>query len=472
MAGKLYQWRKSGGAIRQQRQAGPHLESEVMSANLSHVVIIGGGFGGLTAARALKRAQAHVTLIDRTNHHLFQPLLYQVAMAGLSPADIAAPIRAILRKQKNVTVLLAEATGIDFARRVVTLRDGKIAYDYLVLATGGRTSYFGHDEWEKFAPGLKDLDDAVEIRRRVLLAFEAAEKEPDPERQRELLTFVVVGGGPTGVELAGAISELARFVLARDFREINPRAATILLLEGGPHILPSFPPDLSESAVRQLAGLGVKVRVNARVTDVNEHGVHLGEELIKSATVIWGAGVQATSFTQHLGVPLDRTGRILIEPDLTLPGHREVFAIGDMVTFTHQTGKPLPGVSPVAMQMGACAARNIQHAIAGQPYDQFHYFDKGSMATIGRSAAIAEIGKLHLSGLLAWLAWLMVHIFFLIGFRNRLVVIFNWAWSYFTYERGARLITGRRLTLLPSRSPNASSNKSEIEKRDGEYLVQ
>lgn len=442
-----------------------------MSAKLPHVVIIGGGFGGLTAARALKRAKAHVTLIDRTNHHLFQPLLYQVAMAGLSPGDIAAPIRAILRKQKNVTVLLAEATGVDYARRVVTLRDGEVAYDYLVLSTGSRTSYFGHDEWEKFAPGLKDLDDAVEIRRRVLLAFEAAEKETDPERRRELLTFIVVGGGPTGVELAGAISELARFVLARDFREINPSAATILLLEGSPEILSSFPPDLSESAVRQLAGLGVKVRVNARVTNINEQGVYLGEELIKSATVIWGAGVRATSFTQRLGVPLDRAGRLLVAPDLTLPGHPEVFAIGDMIAFQDPTGKPLPGISPVAMQMGAWVARNIQRAIAGQSSEPFHYAEKPTMATIGRSAAIAEIGKLHLSGLLAWLAWLTVHIFFLIGFRNRLVVIFEWAWSYFTYERGARLITGRRLSLLPRPALNASSSTTEVVKGEGEYLV-
>jgi NADH dehydrogenase len=410
-------------------------------------VIIGAGFGGLTTARALKRAKVRITLVDRTNHHLFQPLLYQVAMAGLSPADIAAPIRSILRKQKNVTVLLEEATEVNFAQRVVRLRESELKYDYLVLATGGRTSYFGHDEWEKFAPGLKDLDDAVEIRRRVLLAFEAAEKEPEAERRRQLLNFVVVGGGPTGVELAGAIAELARFVLARDFRLIDPRSAVVLLLEGGPRILPSFPPDLSESAARQLAGLGVKVRVNAQVTNITEQGVFLGEELIRAATVIWAAGVQATSLTAKLGVPLDRAGRVLVEPELTLPGHREVFAIGDMACFLHQSGKPLPGVSPVAIQMGQCVARNIQRALAGEPYEKFHYFDKGSMATIGRSAAIADLGRLHLSGFIAWLAWLLVHIYFLIGFRNRLLVLFNWAWSYFTYERGARLITG--LTLLP-----------------------
>jgi NADH dehydrogenase len=439
------------------------------AAELPHVVIVGAGFGGLTAARALKRAPVRITLVDRTNHHLFQPLLYQVAMAGLSPADIAAPIRAILRRQKNVTVLLAEATGVDFARRVVSLREGELGYDYLLLATGGRTSYFGHDEWEKHAPGLKDLDDAVEIRRRVLLAFEAAEKETDPERRRELLTFVVVGGGPTGVELAGAIAELARFVLARDFRQINPRSAEILLLEGGPRILPSFPPALSESAARQLTDLGVQVRVNAQVTDIAERRVHLGDEVIQAATVIWGAGVQATSLTQDLGVPLDRAGRILIEPDLTVPGQRQVFAIGDMACFLHQTGQPLPGVSPVAMQMGRCVARNIERALANAPYEQFHYLDKGNMATIGRSAAIADFGKLRLSGLLAWLAWLLVHIFFLIGFRNRFVVLFNWAWSYFTYQRGARLITGRRLDLLPHRALSPAANEQKAER--GGYLA-
>ncbi len=439
-----------------------------MRTDSPHVVIIGAGFGGLTAAQALKRAPVRITLVDRTNHHLFQPLLYQVAMAGLSPADIAAPIRSVLRKQENVTVLLDEATGVDFAEQVVSLRDGRLKYDYLVLATGGRTSYFGHDEWEKFAPGLKDVDDAVEIRRRVLMAFEAAEKESGAERRRELMTFVVVGGGPTGVELAGAIAELARFVLGRDFRNIRSEAAEILLLEAGPKILPSFAPDLSESAQRQLTNLGVKVRTNAHVTNIDEHGVYLGEERIKAATVIWGAGVRATALTTRLGVPLDRAGRILVEQDLTVPGHRNVFAIGDM-TYLEQDGKPLPGVSPVAMQMGRSVARNIQNDLAGKPYQKFHYFDKGSMATIGRKAAIAELGKLHLSGFIAWMAWLMVHIFFLIGFRNRFVVIFNWAWSYFTYQRGARLITGRRLSLQPR--PAISDSDQQIQQKDGEFSV-
>jgi NADH dehydrogenase len=439
-----------------------------MKAELPHVVIIGAGFGGLTAAQALKRVPVRITVVDRTNHHLFQPLLYQVAMAGLSPADIAAPIRSVLRQQRNVSVLLDEATGVDFNARVVNLRGDQLKYDYLALATGGRTSYFGHDDWEKFAPGLKDLDDAVEIRRRVLMAFEAAERESAAERRRELMTFVVVGGGPTGVELAGAIAELARFVLARDFRSIHPEAAEILLLEGGPRILPSFAPDLSESAQRQLTELGVRVGTNAQVTNINEHGVYLGQEKITASTVIWGAGVRATALTAGLGLPLDRAGRILIEPDLTVPGHRNVFAIGDM-TYLEQDGNPLPGVSPVAMQMGRCVARNIENDLAGKPYEKFRYLDKGSMATIGRKAAIAEIGKLHLSGFAAWLAWLLVHIFFLIGFRNRFVVIFNWAWSYFTYQRGARLITGRRLGLQPGRALAESERQSQP--RESEFSV-
>ena len=422
-----------------------------MSSDIPHVVIIGAGFGGLTCAQALKRARVKITIIDRANHHLFQPLLYQVAMAGLSPADIAQPIRSILHNQKNVKVLLDEATDVDFNNQTVELRDSKLKYDYLVLAAGGRTSYFGHDEWETFAPGLKDLDDAVEIRRRVLLAFEAAEKETDPERRRELMTFVVVGGGPTGVELAGAIAELSHFVLARDFRSIFPEEAEILLLEGGPKILPSFAPDLSKSAHRQLTELGVRIQTGAQVTHIDEYGVNLGDERIRAATVIWAAGVSATTLTERLGAPLDRAGRVLINHDLTVPGHHNVFAIGDM-TYLEQDGKPLPGVSPVAMQMGRRVAGNIRNDLAGKPYEEFRYFDKGSMATIGRKAAIAEIGKLHLSGFIAWMAWLTVHIFFLIGFRNRFAVLFNWAWSYFTYQRGARLITGRRLSLMPRKT--------------------
>ena len=435
-----------------------------------HIVIIGAGFGGLTAAQALKSAPVQITIVDRTNHHLFQPLLYQVAMAGLSPADIAAPIRSILRKQKNVSVMLAEATGVDFANREIILGEQRLAYDYLLLATGGRTSYFGHDEWELFAPGLKDLDDAVEIRRRVLMAFEAAEKESDPQRRRELLTFVVVGGGPTGVELAGSIAELARFVLSRDFRTIQPEAAEILLLEGGDKILTSFTPDLAESALRQLTALGVTVRTGAQVTNIDETGVQLGAEKINAATVIWGAGVRATALTQSLGVETDRAGRVLVERDLSLPGHREVFAIGDMTLFL-QDGKPLPGVSPVAMQMGEAVAQNIHNDLTGNPRKEFHYTDKGTMATIGRKAAIAHVGKLKLSGFPAWLFWLGLHIWFLIGFRNRFAVMFNWAWSYFTYQRGARLITGRRLSLRPRRKLATPEDRQSANQREGEYKV-
>ncbi|MFN0112415.1 MAG: NAD(P)/FAD-dependent oxidoreductase [Blastocatellia bacterium] len=434
-------------------------------SNLPHVVIIGAGFGGLTAAQALRKAPVRVTVVDRTNHHLFQPLLYQVAMAGLSPADIAAPIRSILRSQKNVTVLLAESTGVDFANREVVLGEQRLVYDYLLLATGGRTSYFGHDEWEQFAPGLKDLDDAVEIRRRVLMAFEAAERETDPVRRRELLTFVVVGGGPTGVELAGSIAELSRYVLARDFRTIRPEAAEILLLEGGDKILASFTPDLSESALQQLTALGVKVRTGAQVTNIDETGVYLADEKINTASVIWGAGVRATALTASLGVETDRAGRIVVAKDLSIPGHSEVFAIGDMTLFI-QDGKPLPGVSPVAMQMGQCVARNIAKDLASKPREEFHYTDKGTMATIGRKAAIAHVGKLKLSGLPAWLFWLGLHIFFLIGFRNRFAVLFNWAWSYFTYQRGARLITGRRLSLRPRKKISEPATQ-----REGDYKI-
>ena len=437
-----------------------------MSGSSANVVIVGGGFGGLRAARALKHAPVRITIIDRTNHHLFQPLLYQVAMAGLSPADIAAPIRTILRRQENVHVVLAEVTSVDLARRTVSTSSGDFGYDFLVLAAGGRTSYFGHDEWEKFAPGLKDLSDAVEIRRRVLLAFEAAERESDSARRKALLTFVVVGGGPTGVELAGAIAELSRFVLARDFDEISPQSAEIILLEGGDRILPSFSEDLSSSAVRQLSQLGVTVRTSARVTEITSAGVFLGSEFLPAANVIWGAGVQAAQLSEALGLPLDRSRRVIVNPDLTVPGHENVFVIGDMATFTHQTGQPLPGVSPVAMQMGDTAGLNIKRSLEGKALREFRYVDKGSMATIGRSRAIAQLGRVKLSGFMAWMTWLMVHIFFLIGFRNRAVVLFNWAWSYFTYQRGARLITGRRLN-----PPDRPATTSHADHREGEFLL-
>lgn len=416
-----------------------------------HVVIVGGGFGGLTAATALRSAPVRITLVDRANHHLFQPLLYQVAMTGLSPADIAAPIRSVLRQQENATVLLAEVQGVDLQQKKLRLdHGGELAYDFLILAVGASNFYFGHDDWARYAVGLKDLDDAVEVRRRVLLAFEAAERAPSAEERQRLLTFVVVGGGPTGVELAGALAELSRFVLARDFRNVDPTGARIVLLEGSPRILGTFPEKLSLRAEADLKRLGAEVRANTKVTSIDENGVHIGDELLPTATVLWAAGVRPAPLTAALGAPLDRAGRVLVEPDLTLPGHPEVFALGDMAAFLHQDGKPLPGVSPVAMQQARHAAASIRATLRGQPRTKFHYVDKGNMATIGRAAAIVHIKRLQLSGFLAWLFWLMVHIFFLITFRNRIAVLANWAYSYLTYKRGARLITGHRLSAGPA----------------------
>jgi NADH:ubiquinone reductase (H+-translocating) len=408
----------------------------------THVVIVGGGFGGLNAARALKRANLQLTLVDRRNHHLFQPLLYQVATAALSPGDIAYPIRAILRRQKNANVLLAEVVSVDVEARRVILKEGKLSYDFLILAAGGRHAYFGHDEWEPDAPGLKNLEDALEIRRRILLAFERAEWEADETRRQALLTFVVVGGGPTGVELAGAIAEISRQVMVSDFRAIDPREARVLLVEAGPRILSAYPEDLSAKAEASLKKLGVEVRKNCAVTSVEPAWVGLGNEKLQAVTVLWAAGVTASPLAKSLGVPLDRFGRVLVEPDLTIPGHPEVFVIGDLAAFTHQTGKPLPGVSPVAIQQGRHAARNILRSCQGLPYEPFKYVDKGSLATVGRAAAVAQFGRVKISGFLAWLAWLFIHIFFLIGFRNRFVVMFEWAWAYFTFQRSARLITG------------------------------
>jgi NADH dehydrogenase len=405
-----------------------------------HVVIIGGGFGGLYAARALARAPVRVTLVDRRNHHLFQPLLYQVASAGLNPSDIAYPIRAALRKQRNATVLLAEVTRIEPARRRVVLADGELDYDYLIVAAGATHSYFGRDEWEAHAPGLKTIEDALEIRRRMLFAFEAAERETDEARRQAWLTFVVVGGGPTGVELAGAIGELSRFTMDRDFRNIDPTQAKVLLLEGGSSILSSYDPKLRDSAVDQLASLGVEVRLQARVTGIDAGGVWLGGDRIAARTVVWAAGVKGSPLAQSLGAPLDRAGRVRVTPHLTLPGHDEVFVVGDMATL-EQDGQPVPGVAPAAMQMGEYAANAIVAAIDGKHTEAFRYLDKGSMATIGRSRAILESGPVKLSGLLAWLGWLTIHIFYLIGFRNRALVLFQWAWAYLTFGRGARLIT-------------------------------
>ena len=403
------------------------------------VVIVGGGFGGLVAAKALARAPVEVTLLDRTNHHVFQPLLYQVASAGLSPADIASPIRSILARQENVSVQLATVTAVDLADKRVVLTDGEVAYDYLILAPGARTSYFGHAEWEAHAPGLKSLEDAIEVRRRTLLAFERAERETDEKERRRHLTFVAIGGGPTGVELAGAFAELRRFVLRKDFRSIHPEEARVILVEAGPRILPSFDEVLSKKAVAQLEQLGVVVRTGTFVTGIDARGVLLGDERIDAATVVWAAGVEASPIVRSLGVPLDKQGRVLVGDDLSVPGHPEAFAIGDIAHF-EQDGKFVGGVSQVAMQGGTFVARAIRATIDGRPRGHFHYVDKGIMATIGRSRAVAEPFGFKLSGFIAWLAWLVVHIWYLIGFRNRAIVMFEWFWAYLTYKRGARLI--------------------------------
>ena len=407
------------------------------------IVIVGAGFGGLRAAQRLRHAKARVTVLDRRNHHLFQPLLYQVATAGLNPSDIAAPIRRILRRQANTTVLLAEVTGIDLAARQVKLAEGEVAYDFLILAAGATDNYFGHDAWAPHAPGLKSLDDAVEIRTRVLLAFEAAERAADDAERAQWLTFVVIGGGPTGVELAGALSEIARHTLARDFRRFDPRQARVVLLEGGPRVLGAYSEASSASAQRQLERLGVTVRTGAMVADIDATGVRVGDERITARTVLWAAGVRAVPLARTLGVPLDRAGRVLVERDLSVPGHPGAFVIGDLCSFTQSDGKPVPGVAPAAMQEGDHAADNVLRLLDGKPTEAFVYRDKGSLATIGRAAAVAEIGWFRLSGLLAWLAWLGIHIFFLIGFRNRALVLFEWSWAYLTYQRGARLITER-----------------------------
>ena len=406
------------------------------------IIIIGGGFGGLYAAKSLAKVPVRITLADRRNYHLFQPLLYQVATAALNPSDIAAPIRAVLRKQKNVSVIMGDATAIDLDRKIVRLADGALAYDILIIATGATHSYFNHPEWEENAPGLKTIEDALEIRRRVLLAFEAAERESDPARQQAWLNFVIIGAGPTGVELAGALSEIARQTMIRDFRRINPSSARVILIEGKERVLPTYPPELSEKAAAQLRGLGAEVMTNAIVTRVNDHEVCVGETTIPARTVLWAAGVQASPLARSLGTPLDRAGRVLVEPDLSVPGHPEVFVIGDLAAVKNEDGSLVPGVAPAAIQEGIHTARNIARMIAGQPSLPFRYRDKGSLATIGRAAGVADFGRIKLSGFIAWSAWLAIHIFFLIGFRNRVLVILQWAWAYITFQRGARLITG------------------------------
>jgi NADH:ubiquinone reductase (H+-translocating) len=406
------------------------------------IVIIGGGFGGLYAAKELMHQPVSVTLLDRTNHHLFQPLLYQVATAGLSPGDIAQPIRHILKEAKNVEILMEGVDRIDVAQRLVITGNKEIPYDYLIVAAGARHSYFGHDEWEQFAPGLKSLEDALELRRRILRAFEFAEIADDPDERKKALTFVVVGGGPTGVEMAGAIAELAHVSLADDFHHVNPRDARVILVDAAPRVLPAFKDKLSDSARKQLEQLHVEVRTGVMVKDVGPDGVHAGDELISARTVVWAAGNAASPLAKCLGAELDRAGRVTVNEDLTIAGHPEVFVIGDMALFTHQTGQPLPGVCPVAMQMGRHAAKNILAASEARAMTRFRYNDKGNMATIGRNRAVADLKVIGFGGFFAWLAWLFIHLIFLIGFRNRIAVFFQWIWAYLTYSRGARLIYG------------------------------
>ncbi len=410
-----------------------------MSAQLPHVVILGGGFGGLAAARELARAPVRITLVDPRNHHLFQPLLYQVATAGLSTTDIAVPLRQVVRDQANTTVLLARARSVDVAARKLVLEDGELDYDHLIVAVGVQNHWFGNEAWAAHAPGLKDCADALEIRRRILLAFEHAERAEDEATRTRLLTFVVIGGGPTGVELAGALAEIARVTLARDFRRFEPGNARIVLVEGAPRLLASFPERLSHAAERTLARMRVEVRLASRVTGIDERGVALGGERIEAATVLWAAGVRGTPLVATLGCGLDKAGRVLVEPDLALPGHPEVQVIGDAAAVPWRDGL-VPGMAPGALQMGRHAARNVLHRLRGEKTEAFRYRDKGLLATIGRSAAVARLGRFEFSGLLAWLLWAFVHVFYLISFRSRVIVMFEWIWLYFTRQRGARVI--------------------------------
>ena len=413
---------------------------------MTHIVILGCGFGGLEAARTLARADVRITLVDRSNHHLFQPLLYQVATAGLSGPAIAAPIRHILARQRNLTTLMGTVTSVDVDRQMVMLADGGVlVYDHLIVATGSTHSYFGNDKWAKFAPGLKTLGDAFEIRRRILMSFEHAERELEEDVRSAWLTFVVVGGGATGVEMAGTMTEIGRYTLNGEYRRIDSRKARVVLIEGSDRVLPPYPPDLSEKARLQLEQLGVEVRTGCRVTDIDENGVTYsgpnGEERLAAKTVIWSAGVAASPIGKSLGVEVDRAGRVPVRPDLTIAGHRDVYVVGDLAAATSE-GKPVPGVSPAAKQMGRTAARNILLRLQGKPSETFRYKDYGSLATIGRKSAVAQVGKIKFSGLSAWLFWLFVHVYFLIGFRSRLMVLTDWAWAYFTFKRNARLVVG------------------------------
>ena len=435
-------------------------------SHVPHVVIVGGGFAGLGVCRKLAGRPVSITLVDRANHHLFQPLLYQVAMAGLSPADIAIPIRAVLRRQPNARVIMAEAVGVDFEGRRLLLHDGEaLGYDYLVVAAGASTNFFGREQtWGTHALGMKSLEDALEMRRRVLVAFEAAEREPDAEARRRLLTFVVIGGGATGVEVAGALSELSRYVLADDFRAIHASDARVVLIEAGSRLLAGgFEADLAEVARAQLVELGVEVRLNTRVEDISEGSVHLANETLEASTILWTAGVQGRRLATLLGSALDRSGRIIVEPDCSVPGHPEVFAIGDIAAFVPEGEEhPLPGLAPVAMQQGRYVARAILARIAGHEPKPFRYVDKGIMATVGRSRAVAQSGGLKLSGFAAWMMWLVVHIWFLITFRNRLLVLFGWFYNYVLYARGARLITGEHAWQSLSSLANEAARRAGV----------
>jgi NADH dehydrogenase len=435
-----------------------------------HVVIVGAGFAGLYSARALAGKSVDLTIVDRRNHHTFQPLLYQVATAALSPGEIAYPIRHIFRDEENVSILLAQATGFDLQHRKVQLDRDELSYDYLIVAAGAAHTYFGHPEWEAYAPGLKTVEDATEIRRRMLLAFEFAERRARLNHEPEQINFVVVGGGPTGVELAGALAEIAQHVLASDFRSIDPRSTRVVLVEAGPRILPTFSEDLSASAVKQLERLGVEVMTGTPVTGIDETHVHSGDRSLPASVVLWGAGVSASPLGKLLGAQTDRAGRVQVQPDLTLPGYPEVFVAGDLASVFQEDGKAVPGVAPAAIQMGQFAAATILSDLRGEPRKAFRYNDKGSLATIGRSSAIADVKGFKMSGFSAWLTWLFVHVLFLIGFRSRTQVLWEWFWSYVTFSRGARLITGQSRSIVPhGEVAGDEEGGEEVDARKGDF---
>lgn len=439
------------------------LQNPRSKSDTRRVLIIGGGFAGLNAALELGGvAGVEVTLVDRHNYHLFQPLLYQVAMAGLSPADIATPIRSLLSAYRNTSVLLGEAESIDLPGQKVKFDFGELEFDYLVLACGATHSYFGHNEWEKYAPGLKTISQATEIRKRVLSAFEHAERVTDQDEQKKYLTYVIVGGGPTGVELAGAIGEMSRFTLSRDFRRINPSHTRVILVEAGPRILPMFSEQQSNRAARDLEKLGVQIWTSSVVTNINAEGVELGDERIRAATVLWAAGVEASELGQAGGMHVDNRGRVLVEPDLSLEGHPNVFVAGDQASYTHQTGSPLPGTAPVALQQGRFIGKTIRNEVQGKPRSKFHFRDKGQMATIGRSRAIVEMGRFKLAGFFAWVVWLVVHVFYLTGFKNRVLVVMQWAWSYLSFRRGARLIVDRGWAPADEQESATETEEEEV----------